>query len=148
MLRGRARCTHKAFGSLHRRGGSGVLARREHVSCTTALLGSWACYGPLRLPAAKSSNEGRTLQASARRLRRGRRPGLAMSCAGVGLGERLRGQFRYRQLDQASSEDARSRRPAGVHGARKIALHPQPHSSIPHAQGWPRCGVVLQNWPA
>jgi hypothetical protein len=68
-----------------------------------------------RLLAAKSSNEYRTFEASARGRFCVLQLQLAVSCAVVGLGEGRQGQSRYRQLDQASH--LRMRDPATGRGA-------------------------------
>jgi hypothetical protein len=98
-------------------------ARREHVSCST-LSGAWAWL--IRLAAAKSPDGCRTFVAS-------------VSVLSDDSGARL-----SRQLDQDShhlwmQDPARSRGPR-----QEIALHPQPHSSIPPTSG---CGVVCEAWP-
>jgi hypothetical protein len=88
---------------LHQRGSSGILDRREHVSCTTTLLGSWSCSwaGTFVLPNHQTRVELWKLQ----------RMFVLEGCVRFWrcpvqvLGwvrRRLRGQFRYRQLDQAS----------------------------------------------
>jgi len=93
-------------------------ARRALVSCTT-LFGTRAWL--IRLLAAKSSNDCRTFGASARRVVAGgledRRWSRWESSGGnFGIDSSIR--------TTASSLDARSRKVAGVHRARTIALRP------------------------
>jgi hypothetical protein len=132
---------------LHQRSSSGILGRREHVSCTTTTpLGSWSCSWAgtfVRCQIIKrGSNSGSFSACSSWRAASG--PGDVLCRCWAGCKDDSGGNFGIdSSIRLLSSLNARSRKPAGVHHARKITLHSQPHSSILPAQNLPHFGVVL-----
>jgi hypothetical protein len=104
-----------------------------------ALLPRGFARGLVRLPAAKSSNGGRTLRASSRRVSGGLRPRLlrrrwaGVQAQGGGFG-----------IDSSIRPHPQMQDPANRQGSwrKEDRTPPQPHSSIPPAQDLPRCGVL------